>query len=373
MKPGAGPPIGRSAAQGTDLPPAVVSSACPACRRRSTLLRAAAESAPGPLLTPPRMLALAELPAHELERIVRIVGDPWVAADGQERSPGHQAGAMIGVPGTAGESQRPRAAQPTVPRPLTWRGDDRPAPFAAGQAHTVRQPRAVLCPHSIRYPPLLTRLPAHPSALYLAGRERSLVGRPAVAIVGARRASQYARGVAFELGRSLAVAGITVVSTLDVGVAACALGGALSARRPAVAVTAGGAATPVATALGWLHVRLLEWGTAVSELAWEASQSCWGARAAPRIVAGLAEVLIVVEAAERSLSLFMADLAGDLGREVGAVPGRVGEPGAEGSNALLRDGAHVIVGVRDVLDLMAGVSRAAQPRGRPPPRAVRLG
>jgi DNA processing protein len=76
-------------------------------------------------------------------------------------------------------------------------------------------------------------------------------------------------------------------------------------------------------------------------------------------VAGLAEIVIVVEAAEGSLPLFVADLAADLGRTVGAVPGRIGERGTRGSNALLRDGAHVIVGARDVLDLASGVLASA--------------
>ena len=180
-----------------------------------------------------------------------------------------------------------------------------------------------------------------------------------MAIVGARRASDYARGVAFELGRSLSACGIAVVSMLEAGVAACALAGALSARRPAVAVSAEGAADTGAGSLAWLHRRVLECGTAVSELPWAAARARWSALAAPRIVAGLAEIVIVVEAAEGSLPLFVADVAAELGRAVGAVPGRVGERGTEGSNALLRDGAHVIAGARDVLDLASGVRASA--------------
>jgi DNA processing protein len=83
-----------------------------------------------------------------------------------------------------------------------------------------------------------------------------------------------------------------------------------------------------------------------------------------RIIAGLASLTVVVEGGERSGSLITARLARDLGRDVGAVPGRVTQPAASGANALLFDGAHVIRHAQDVLDVMFG----AGAREAPPPR-----
>src|SRR4051794_7319378 len=86
-------------------------------------------------------------------------------------------------------------------------------------------------------------------------------------------------------------------------------------------------------------------------------------------MAALGAMTIVVEARERSGSLITAEMAQDLNREVGAVPGRVGSSPAAGTNALLRDGASVIRGADDVLDSMLGVgvgaevTRVVSPRG----------
>jgi DNA processing protein len=102
----------------------------------------------------------------------------------------------------------------------------------------------------------------------------------------------------------------------------------------------------------------------------------WNFPARNRIIAGLAPVTIVVEAAERSGSLITAELALDLGRDVGAVPGPVQSWRSRGTNALLRDGAVVIRDARDALDLVLGVEAAADARRQaegtsvPPPRRL---
>jgi DNA processing protein len=85
----------------------------------------------------------------------------------------------------------------------------------------------------------------------------------------------------------------------------------------------------------------------------------WSFPARNRIMAALAELVVVVEAAERSGSLITAELAGELGRGVAAVPGRVTHRGAAGSNHLLRDGARPALGTEDVLDELLGPGAAA--------------
>ena len=93
----------------------------------------------------------------------------------------------------------------------------------------------------------------------------------------------------------------------------------------------------------------------------------WTFPARNRIMAALGRMTVVVEARERSGSLITAEMAQDLDREVGAVPGRVGSSPAAGTNGLLREGASVIRGAEDVLDSMVGVgfepARARAPRG----------
>ena len=79
-------------------------------------------------------------------------------------------------------------------------------------------------------------------------------------------------------------------------------------------------------------------------------------------MAALGGMTVVVEARERSGSLITAEMASDLNREVGAVPGRVGSSPAAGTNGLLRDGAHVIRGGQDVLDAVLGVGRGTPRR-----------
>jgi DNA processing protein len=89
----------------------------------------------------------------------------------------------------------------------------------------------------------------------------------------------------------------------------------------------------------------------------------WAFPARNRIIAGLAQITVVVEAAERSGSLITSDFASDLGREVAAVPGSVLNPRARGTNALLRDGAVLVRDAQDVLDALfdAGCEAPAAP------------
>ena len=110
-----------------------------------------------------------------------------------------------------------------------------------------------------------------------------------------------------------------------------------------------------------LHRRIAAHGLVLSELAPGTKPRRWTFPARNRIMAALGRMTVVVEARGRSGSLITSGIAGQLGREVGAVPGQVGAPGAEGTNGLLREGAQVVRGAEDVLDslLGAGAGRAA--------------
>ncbi len=181
---------------------------------------------------------------------------------------------------------------------------------------------------------------------------------PAVAVVGARRAGADGLEVARGLGRGLAAAGVPVISGMALGVDAAAHAGALEAGGPTVTVLAGGADVAYPPSKRALHRELVRTQAAISEMPPGFTPLRWCFPARNRTIAGLASLTIVVEAAERSGSLITADLAQDLGRAVGAVPGPVLTPRCAGSNALLREGALVIRDAQDALDEVLGVGVA---------------
>jgi DNA processing protein len=219
------------------------------------------------------------------------------------------------------------------------------------------------------YPPPLLALPAPPAVLHVAGGLRRLLELGAmdpVAIVGSRRASDYGLDVARSLGRSLAVAGIPVLSGMALGIDSAAHAGALEAGGPTVAVLPGSAHRPYPAGKRALHRRIVAGGAVVSELGPGASVWRWMFLARNRIIAALAAMTVVVEAGEYSGAMVTARLAREIGRPVGAVPGRVTTSQAVGTNELLAAGACVVRGAQDVLDHVFGAGvRQAGPGGRP--------
>ena len=189
-----------------------------------------------------------------------------------------------------------------------------------------------VCRHDPAYPDRLRDLADAPAILFVVGGAQRLVevagadlenGPRAVAVVGTRRASPDGIEVARGLGRGLAAAGVTMVSGMALGVDSAAHAGALESSARTVAVLAGGADVPYPPSKARLHRLIGERGCVVSELppGFVALRWCFPAR--NRIIAALAHMTIVVEAARRSGSLITAEIAADLGREVGAVPGPV--------------------------------------------------
>ncbi|MSO40630.1 MAG: DNA-protecting protein DprA [Solirubrobacterales bacterium] len=213
------------------------------------------------------------------------------------------------------------------------------------------------CRHDPRYPEGLRGWDQAPAVLFARGKVSLLERlRPGgcVTVVGARRASSHGRGVATELGRELAAAGLVVISGMALGVDSCAHAGALEAGGATVAVLGSGPDVPHPASKRRLWRRLGEEGLVLSELPPGQTPRRWTFPARNRIMAALAAITVVVEARCRSGSLITASMAQDLGREVGAVPGAVGSSGSEGTNSLLRDGAQVIRGAQDVLDSLLG-------------------
>ena len=218
---------------------------------------------------------------------------------------------------------------------------------------------SAVCRCADRYPPRLRDLADPPAVLHIAGTAECVGLDDAVAVVGARRATQYGVTVAHDIGRGLSAAGVSVVSGLALGVDSSAHGGALGGAAPPVAVLAGGVDRPYPPSKRGLYVAVRAAGAIVSEMPPGFGVHRWAFVARNRLIAALARVVVVVEATERSGSLTTADLGAELGRTIAAVPGRVTCATAAGTNGLIRDGAVLVRTVGDVLDALAELTGAA--------------
>ena len=223
------------------------------------------------------------------------------------------------------------------------------------------------CSHDPGYPESLTSLVDPPVVLYFTGdnkRLARLLDQPAVAIVGTRRPSPYGIEVAYELGRGLGAAGVTVVSGLALGIDSHAHRGATDVDGGVIAVLACGPDVVYPRRHRRLYERVRAAGAVVSEMPPGIQPFRWSFPARNRIMAGLARMTVVVEAGHPSGSLITTGFAADLGREVGAVPGPITTWRADGTNRLLKDGASPICGPEDVLDALFGVGngRPSTPR-----------
>ena len=175
-----------------------------------------------------------------------------------------------------------------------------------------------------------------PVGLFLrGGGDAGLLDRPAVAIVGARACSAYGSHVARAFGRELAAAGLVVVSGMARGVDGEAHRGALDAGGVTIAVLGCGVDRNYPAAHAELARRICGSGLVVSEYAPGVEPSPWRFPARNRIVAGLAQATVVVEAREKSGALITADLALEEGREVFTVPGEISSALSKGQLACL--------------------------------------
>ncbi len=184
------------------------------------------------------------------------------------------------------------------------------------------------CRHDEVYPEWLGDLGDAPSVIFGRGDPGRLAGLPredTVTIVGSRRPSHYGREIAREFGREIAAAGFAVVSGMAMGIDSCAHEGALDAGGLTVAVLGTGVDVPYPPRATRLYERIVERGVVVGELPPGTQARRWMFPARNRIMAALGRMTVVVEARERSGSLITAEMAQDLNREVGAVPGRVGK------------------------------------------------
>lgn len=200
------------------------------------------------------------------------------------------------------------------------------------------------------YPAMLREMPDPPVLLYVTG-EPACLSLPAVAIVGARSATPGGLDNAREFAHCLAGRGWCVVSGLASGIDAAAHEGALDAGHDGagtVAVIGTGADIVYPARNRNLACRIAQHGAIVSELPLGMPALRHQFPRRNRLVAGLAQGVLVVEAAMKSGSLITARLAGEMGREVFAMPGSIHSPLSRGCHALIRQGAKLTETVEDI-------------------------
>ena len=197
------------------------------------------------------------------------------------------------------------------------------------------------------YPRALAELSDAPPLLTVMG-DQNLLDRPLVAIVGARNASaaacRFARGLAHDLGRE----GVVVVSGLARGIDSAAHDGSLDSGT--IGVVAGGIDVAYPPENADRQRAMAERGLVIAEMPPGTEPRARHFPYRNRIIAGLTQATVVVEAAPRSGSLITARLAGEMGREVMAVPGSPLDQRAQGCNQLIRDGATLIQNAADVME-----------------------
>jgi DNA processing protein len=230
----------------------------------------------------------------------------------------------------------------------------------------ANRPGHQLCPLTSRdagYPGRLRHISDPPIVLWTRG-DVALLSRQAVAIVGSRAATPTALTIARRLGRELAEKGLVVVSGMARGVDAAAHQGALDAEGGTVAVLGSGADVIYPPEHATLATRIAATGVIVSELAPGTPPRPKHFPLRNRIISGVSEAVVVVEASERSGSLITARAALEQGREVLAVPGNVLSGRSRGCHALIRDGARIVETAGDVIEqLRWEPGHSARPSG----------
>jgi DNA processing protein len=198
------------------------------------------------------------------------------------------------------------------------------------------------------YPPLLRHIPDPPLLLHARGNA-ALLTRTAIGIVGSRNATAQGRLNAERFARSLADAGVTIVSGLALGIDAAAHAGALAGAGSTIAVIGTGIDSVYPAANAALAARIAEGGCIVSEFALGAPARAAHFPIRNRTISGMARGVLVVEAAERSGSLITARCANEQGRDVFAIPGSIHATLSKGCHRLIREGAQLVETAEHIL------------------------
>jgi DNA processing protein len=289
------------------------------------------------------LAALASLPGMGPARLAGVTSGRSMLAAWQAVA----RGAVHGIPEGVARQWRSAAAATDVAE--LWR------------AHTAAGVR-VLAPGDDGWPSALVDDPEPPSVLFARG-DPAVLDRPRVAVVGTRRCSYAGREVARSLGRDLADADVCVVSGLAIGIDGAAHAGALAGAAPPVGVVATGLDVVYPRRHAELWQAVAARGLVLSEYPLGVWPERWRFPARNRIIAGLADVVVVVESHERGGSMHTVESALERDRVVMAVPGSVRSPASAGANALLAAGSPP---ARDATDVLVALGLEAGTWARSP-------
>lgn len=244
-----------------------------------------------------------------------------------------------------------------------------PASWSA-QCHLTRawlaeaEGRSIVTLADAAYPRVLLEMSDPPLLLYLQGRTDLLSHPQCLAVVGSRNPTPQGELTAHDMSRALAAAGVCIVSGMALGVDGAAHSGALDAAGATIAVVGTGLDRVYPRRHLALAHRIAQTGLLVSEFALGSSPAPANFPKRNRIIAGLSQGTLVVEAALASGSLITARLAAEMGREVFAIPGSIHAPQAKGCHALIRQGAKLVETAQDVLEDMRMLAFAAPVQSR---------
>jgi DNA processing protein len=205
------------------------------------------------------------------------------------------------------------------------------------------------------YPRLLAEIPSSPPLLYYRGqveRGENLGSKPMIGIVGTRDPSEYGKRWTKKITQALVSHGFGIVSGMAAGVDAIAHQTCLEAKGRTIAVLGTGVDLVYPLSNRELYRRLTEQGLIVSEYPAQTQPDRGHFPARNRIIAGLCRAVLIIEAPQRSGALITARFANDFGRDVYVLPGSLDNSRSLGCLALLNSGAHVILGIEHLLEML---------------------
>jgi DNA processing protein len=199
------------------------------------------------------------------------------------------------------------------------------------------------------YPASLKEIADAPVLLYVKG-DPNCLSKPCIGLVGSREATLYGLSVARQFASELAEQGIVVVSGLARGIDTASHRGALMARGLTAAVLGSGLEHVYPSENKGLLEEIAKNGIVVSEFPMQSVPQAFHFPKRNRIISGLSQGIVVIEAAEKSGALITADFALEQGREVFAVPGKIDSISSKGVNGLIKQGAKLVTDVKEIIE-----------------------
>lgn len=210
------------------------------------------------------------------------------------------------------------------------------------------------------FPEMLKNMSDPPIVLYYYGCINDI--QPAIGIVGSRKATAYGKNLCCRMSSYLAAKGLTIVSGLANGIDTFAHKGALSVKGKTIAVLGNGPDIVYPKENIELYDKIKKDGCVVSEYPPGTKPTRYSFPQRNRIISGLSQSVVIVEAGVKSGALITADFALEQGKEVYAVPGNIDSPCSAGTNSLIRQGAKIVTCFDDIIEDFADLIKMNMPK-----------